>query len=571
MYEVYAHTETARKEQPAIRLRHMGRGPNDCRRQPRPQFAVAEGKTKAETRQYKEDQFRALEDRCEASPTQISNLYRHNEYESRNPSAERRTHGRQHHAQAHATRWVDGFKLDFPEFPGVLQPSEFWYWTLAVEEFFKVNGVGDPQRVPLVALTFRGVVASWWRHLKQQRMRQGKRKIRSWVQLLKKLLDYFVPKFYTMDRHQRNWSQESTAVTKKIANSYKKEVSRKSRSDAKSPQQANWAPTDQPQILTPNPYFVEEENEYVDEELQESEIFGKEFEHECVEDVKPSQGDGQPIVAKQELTSKEGDINGVVPGSKLPTHPLHTKSLKKHEELEKEVEEVSLSESIALFHEEEPLEEVNLSDSLAILYGNPIHYVIDKTSEDKIHDFKVEIINYVDFLGIDNILLNVGFCAVGKIFVFTREKAREEYGKSEELPSGVLGFHNKHRSMLMMKSVALIVGYCLVLIVRNVEWNELTGHPKDRGKDRPNSRTNSLQQGENDVVGKHGEFSQTRAVTKARPDGPITVRTRSFSREGTKLSVRSPFGSRPNVMLFLYFIYVLLESRPNNQMSRPDA
>jgi hypothetical protein len=189
---------------------------------------------------------------------------------------------------------------------------------------------------------------------------------------------------------------------------------------------------------------------------------------------KPSQGDGQPVVAKQELTSKEGDINGVVLGSKLPTHPLHIKSLKKHEELEKEVEEVSLSEIIALFHEEEPLEEVNLSDSLAILYGNPIHYVIDKTpedkvhdfsvdsdtlaiscdnyvhyvvdksSEDKIHNFNVEIIDYVDFLGIDNILLNVGFCTVGKIFVFTREKAREEHGKSEELPSSVLGFYDKH-------------------------------------------------------------------------------------------------------------------------------
>jgi hypothetical protein len=74
-----------------------------------------------------------------------------------------------------------------------------------------------------------------------------------------------------------------------------------------------------------------------------------------------------------------------------------------------------------------------------------------------------------------------------------------------------------------------------------------------------------------DVVGKHGEFSQMRAVTKARPDGPITVRTRSFSRDGTKLSVRSPFGSRLNVMLFLYFIYVLLESRPNNGVARPDA
>jgi hypothetical protein len=92
MNEVYTHMETARKEQPAIRLWHIGRGLNDCRHQPRPLFMVAEGKSKAETRQYKEDQFRALEDRCEASPTQMSNLYRHKGNGSRNPSAERRTH-----------------------------------------------------------------------------------------------------------------------------------------------------------------------------------------------------------------------------------------------------------------------------------------------------------------------------------------------------------------------------------------------------------------------------------------------------------------------------------------------
>jgi hypothetical protein len=125
MNEDYAHTEIACKEQPAIRLRHMGRGPNDCRHQPRPQFAMAEGKTKAKTRQYKDDQFRALEDRCEASPTQISNLYRHNGNGSRNPYAERRTHGSQHHAQAHATWWVDGSKLKILEFQVVLQPLEF--------------------------------------------------------------------------------------------------------------------------------------------------------------------------------------------------------------------------------------------------------------------------------------------------------------------------------------------------------------------------------------------------------------------------------------------------------------
>jgi hypothetical protein len=35
----------------------------------------------------------------------------------------------------------------------------------------------------------------------------------------------------------------------------------------------------------------------------------------------------------------------------------------------------------------------------------------------------------------------------------------------------------------------------------NGEWNKLIGHPKDRGKDNLNSRSNSLQLEENDVDG----------------------------------------------------------------------
>ena len=117
---------------------------------------------------------------------------------------------------------------------------------------------------------------------------------------------------------------------------------------------------------------------------------------------------------------------GVVPRSKLPNHPLHSTSPREHEELGKQVEEVNLLASIAIFHEEEePLEEVNLSDSLAILYDNFVHYVVDKSSEDKISDFNVKITDYVDFLGIYNILFNFhnydGFSAVGKNYMFTRE------------------------------------------------------------------------------------------------------------------------------------------------------
>jgi hypothetical protein len=106
-------------------------------------------------------------------------------------------------------------QTQIPEFPGVLQPSEFWYWTLAVEEFFEVNGVADAQLVPLVALTSRGAVATWWQHLKQRRRRQGKLKINSWEQLLKKMIDAFVLQDYTMGRQLQDWKQGSTAMMKK--------------------------------------------------------------------------------------------------------------------------------------------------------------------------------------------------------------------------------------------------------------------------------------------------------------------------------------------------------------------
>jgi hypothetical protein len=77
--------KTTRKEQPAIRLRRMGGGPNDCRCQPRPRFVMAGGKFNAKPWQYKRDQFWALEDQFETLPTQISNLCHHNGNESRNP------------------------------------------------------------------------------------------------------------------------------------------------------------------------------------------------------------------------------------------------------------------------------------------------------------------------------------------------------------------------------------------------------------------------------------------------------------------------------------------------------
>jgi hypothetical protein len=254
----------------------------------------------------------------------------------------------------------------------------------------------------------------------------------------------------------------------------------------------------------------------------------------------PSQGDGQTVVAKQELTSKEGDINGVVPrpikkplkrfvdvgraelpkqaqplqdiqpphgvpGSKLPNHQLNIKSPKEHEELGKQVDEVNLSECIKIFHEEEePLEEVNLSNSFALFDDNSTYHVTVKSLKG-LFNFSVEPIDYVDFIRIDAILSDysnkncdeihmvekVFLSKIEKVFMSSlgilmacgKSKAQEKHNKSTQ-KRGVWGFHNNHQDTPLMKITMIIKGRGFTVKLRRDNWNELTGHPKDRGRDR---------------------------------------------------------------------------------------
>ena len=96
----------------------------------------------------------------------------------------------------------------------------------------------------------------------------------------------------------------------------------------------------------------------------------------------------------------------LVLGSNVPNHSYDIKSPKKLEELGKQVE-VSLSESFALFHEEEePLGEINILDSFALFDDISTYHVFDESPEDKVFDFCVEPIDYVDFIGIYATLSN---------------------------------------------------------------------------------------------------------------------------------------------------------------------
>ena len=177
-------------------------------------------------------------------------------------------------------------------------------------------------------------------------------------------------------------------------------------------------------------------------------------------------------------------------------------------DLEEEYEDYGLHPMFSNLYpdEDDQLEDEGLMDDIA------------DYDEDDIANYKE--VEYVDFLGVEDILNSPHddygeFYADEENYMFTREsvvdpflsvfmawgreKERQKNDKSEVLATSVWGVHDRHQGIPMMGSVTLILRCCLVLILRKGKWNELTGHPKDRGKDQPNSRMNSLQPRENDA------------------------------------------------------------------------
>jgi hypothetical protein len=101
---------------------------------------------------------------------------------------------------------------------------------------------------------------------------------------------------------------------------------------------------------------VEEEKKSVDREFQEFEFIDEEFEHEGVEDEDPSQG----FVDWDSPPTYDDDVNEEDPIEE----PL----------ISNQMEEINLSESIAIFYkEDEPLEDVSLLESFAIFHEEEVN------------------------------------------------------------------------------------------------------------------------------------------------------------------------------------------------------
>jgi hypothetical protein len=203
----------------------------------------------------------------------------------------------------------------------------------------------------------------------------------------------------------------------------------------KSPRQVNWTPTCQPQIHKLDPYSVEEEEEFVDEEFQESNFIDEEFEPKGVEDEDPS----QELVDWGTPPVYDDDVNEEEPIEE----PLASN-------LEEEYEEYGLHPMFSGLYpkEDDQLEDEEPTDGIA----DEDDQLEDKEPTDDIADYKE--VEYVDFLGVEDILNSPNndvdeFYTDKENYMFikevtadpfmsifmacVREKEQEKYGKSEEL------------------------------------------------------------------------------------------------------------------------------------------
>jgi hypothetical protein len=77
--------------------------------------------------------------------------------------------------------------------------------------------------------------------------------------------------------------------------------------------------------------------------------------------------------------------------------------------------------------------------------------------------------------------------SLGILLAYGKGKARQGHGKPT-WQGEAHGLQYKCGGVLMNKAIMFLMGYDLIVILRREDWNELTGHPKDREKDSLNSR-----------------------------------------------------------------------------------
>ncbi|GAV74177.1 hypothetical protein CFOL_v3_17658 [Cephalotus follicularis] len=80
-----------------------------------------------------------------------------------------------------------GLHLDIPDFDGSLNPDDFVDWMNAIERLFDYKDYTEEKKFKVAILKLKKYARLWWENVRNQRVREGKERIRTWTKL-KKLL-----------------------------------------------------------------------------------------------------------------------------------------------------------------------------------------------------------------------------------------------------------------------------------------------------------------------------------------------------------------------------------------------
>ncbi|KAF8021452.1 hypothetical protein BT93_G1786 [Corymbia citriodora subsp. variegata] len=90
-------------------------------------------------------------------------------------------------------------KVEVPEFEGSLNPDDFIDWLHAVERVFEFKSYSDEKKCKVAVLKFKKYASLWWENQKNQRIREGKSRVKSWEKLKKLMKKRFLPVNYKQD------------------------------------------------------------------------------------------------------------------------------------------------------------------------------------------------------------------------------------------------------------------------------------------------------------------------------------------------------------------------------------
>ena len=95
-----------------------------------------------------------------------------------------------------------------------------------MEKFFEFENTLDNRKVKIVVTRLKGHASLWWEHLQIDRKRRGKEKIKTWVKMVRKIKNKFLPIDYQVSllRKMQNLKQKDMIVKEYTEEFYRLDI-----------------------------------------------------------------------------------------------------------------------------------------------------------------------------------------------------------------------------------------------------------------------------------------------------------------------------------------------------------